>query len=1519
MRPIVKSSTVLASAVRRTAALLALCLPVGVIAGCGGGGHGFGVAADPLVIQNASLPAVSSGELVNYVIPHTGGGGGPYLLEVVDGVLPAGITLNNATTAFVGRILEDGEYDFTIKLTDTGTQPFVSTTQHYHWSVPKGALVFATDAVLPSYIFNRFDAVNLVIAGGTAPYACEVVVTSPGDEVLPTGLSIPADSTSIVGAPVGIKAAAPFVYTVRIRATDHTVPTPLTVDKVFTITVLVPDVVITTTSLPSGTCGQPYTGKVNIVDGIAPFTFTVTDAPSSNAKLVGEPGSPGGVAKATGLSAYDDDSSNGSGSAAAPSYNGRFPEGIYMRESSGDILGLPHRRGTFANWNFHVQSNVLPALATQNKWKQFTFNMADSVPLNVSLNNADLLTGNAFGTANNVFQGPERTKLYNKQFTALNGSPQDGKFDGPHESQAVTNPAEAVNRYDFSQTIFAATGTSNPGNGLSFSATGLMSGTPINSTLYQNVTFKAEDSQLPTPRAATHIATGTARFEIGPDTVIITESNQSSSSTVMDSTIENNTMTVEALDPFSGTPVVRQLASTDMAATHTHPIAGGTLSTSLKDIDMLRVSVNPTWWAYDGLGTNPRSARAMQHGDPERWFSYCNFGSSYAYNTSTSNYYGNVTPSSYQEGLEKASNPAIEIPTTTLVVGTTTSPFTVTHDPSAGVYTDGGLLYAYDKPAEFGFFVVRKDSKIFIPWAHDKSSWSGLGDGWLVTGQTRGGQMRMPQITVSPDGRMAAAKLKPTVDNFAETAATESILVFSLTGEKMFGGSTFVILSPGGAGTTADGQYLYGTSLTLTNFGLYALRGNNIGGTSTTGDRVIFGEHWVYRAALFDPTTGAYLAPSTMSLLSSGFGGVGGWTNSSGSPISCCFQRWSSPGSSATLSYGSYPPYYSLNTGTGQYYDGTYSSLYAQTSNGSSVTSISPCFFVYHWANTFEKGGAPHPFRVSADGRACAIIGGANQSASVAPSTYVAGFLNRSVYVDFNHTFREAATTVRRYLPPSRSLGQILGETVSQQYGHWNGPGTQFEISDDGTKIAAVFNASTANWSSHPLYARMGYGTYDYNGREDLAFLASTNGGTDPWASKTEYLPLSGKVNTAVIWRRGCLAFTRDGAAIVFYSGFSPYYATTPYYYYQYPNGMYGTLYSWVLSTQVLQSILASGDGGSTDNSGSGVTYTSSTLAGAGASSSNTYNVTWGRLRPKLSFLSNDGNFMYVCSQDALSTSDYTSGRLVAVNIKDTATTIAGRAPLRAVAPTWPTKWAFMREAAYYYSYYQTQMLFGAGGGACTVGSHLCGSNGIVYYDAHQQGRNGGTSTYQSTNSPGPSYYQGGQAGPSYYYGSYTSDSYGGQLYALDVNRAGTPSAVSTGLAATGEYRDISYIQPSADGSRVAYVTILRNTSSYYQSNPSQEKLYVTSGLTSSATTGAVSKTGDVALESSNGRVGSSLALDSTGTRVYYGFCSGGSNENAMVLVEKTLDTAGTAVIGTRTFNGASGTPNRFAVLWSGR
>src|SRR5204863_352617 len=87
------------------------------------------------------------------------------------------------------------------------------------------------------------------------------------------------------------------------------------------------------------------------------------------------------------------------------------------------------------------------------------------------------------------------------------------------------------------------------------------------------------------------------------------------------------------------------------------------------------------------------------------------------------------------------------------------------------------------------------------------------------------------------------------------------------------GNPAIEILTVGGAGDTTDGQYLYGDTLTATNFSLYALRGNNIGSYLTNGDRVIYAEHWVYRATVFSPSTGAYLAPAGAALLSPLFGG----------------------------------------------------------------------------------------------------------------------------------------------------------------------------------------------------------------------------------------------------------------------------------------------------------------------------------------------------------------------------------------------------------------------------------------------------------------------------------------------------------------------------------------------------------------------------------------------------------------------------------------------------------------------
>jgi hypothetical protein len=297
---------------------IALAAVAGSLAGCGGHGHGFRTPANPVVITSNALPTTVSGGQVNYTLPFTGGSGGPYLLEVIDGALPPGVQTDSDTVSLVGQVLDDGTYDFTLKLTDTGSDPFSTFIMSFHWEIAIGPLVFATDPILPSFVFNQFASVSLLVAGGQSPYSCEVVddLGNPNDEPLPTGMVIPSPSCTIVGAPSGVKPSSPFIYKVSVKATDSTLPTPLTVIREFTLTVLVPPLVITSTTVANGKCGTVYADQVSISDGIPPFQHevvlpssvgTVGPAAVINARLRGAAPSVLAVAKGSATSAYATD------------------------------------------------------------------------------------------------------------------------------------------------------------------------------------------------------------------------------------------------------------------------------------------------------------------------------------------------------------------------------------------------------------------------------------------------------------------------------------------------------------------------------------------------------------------------------------------------------------------------------------------------------------------------------------------------------------------------------------------------------------------------------------------------------------------------------------------------------------------------------------------------------------------------------------------------------------------------------------------------------------------------------------------------------------------------------------------------------------------------------------------------------------------------------------------------------------------------------------------------------------
>ena len=84
-------------------------------------------------------------------------------------------------------------------------------------------------------------------------------------------------------------------------------------------------------------------------------------------------------------------------------------------------------------------------------------------------------------------------------------------------------------------------------------------------------------------------------------------------------------------------------------------------------------------------------------------------------------------------------------------------------------------------------------------------------------------------MTVSPDGRFAAFKLKSnTTYSRTELADDSAILLISLTGERIaaWGDEVYLIIDTGSNGTSSEGQYQFASSLTLTNRYLYYLIGS---------------------------------------------------------------------------------------------------------------------------------------------------------------------------------------------------------------------------------------------------------------------------------------------------------------------------------------------------------------------------------------------------------------------------------------------------------------------------------------------------------------------------------------------------------------------------------------------------------------------------------------------------------------------------------------------------------------------
>jgi hypothetical protein len=144
----------------------------------------------PLTLVPGALPGGETGVAYD-VMPSVSGGSDPTTWSVVDGTLPAGLTLDPATGAITGTPTVPGTYSFTLRATDGlgGTSTAAVTL-----TVAGGPATMGTRTIDGNVGVAMTD--QLDVSGGNGPFSWAVSAGSP-----PPGLSIDASTGEVSGTP----------------------------------------------------------------------------------------------------------------------------------------------------------------------------------------------------------------------------------------------------------------------------------------------------------------------------------------------------------------------------------------------------------------------------------------------------------------------------------------------------------------------------------------------------------------------------------------------------------------------------------------------------------------------------------------------------------------------------------------------------------------------------------------------------------------------------------------------------------------------------------------------------------------------------------------------------------------------------------------------------------------------------------------------------------------------------------------------------------------------------------------------------------------------------------------------------------------------------------------------------------------------------------------------------------------------------------------------------------------------
>ena len=217
-----------------------------------------------LVITTASVPNGRVNTAYTSTTLTASGGVAPFNWSATG--LPLGLTLSPSTGVLSGTPTQSGAFTANVTLTDSSSQ---TATAQFPFTV------FATLGIitnsLPAGRINLAYTTTLTGSGGATPYTW----TATG---LPTGLTLNPATGVLSGTPTQ---AGTFTVTVTLTDTKsaETYIGAQTAQVTYSL-LIVPTLIILTTSLPSNVVGSPYTATLLGSGGLQPYVWAATGLPT---------------------------------------------------------------------------------------------------------------------------------------------------------------------------------------------------------------------------------------------------------------------------------------------------------------------------------------------------------------------------------------------------------------------------------------------------------------------------------------------------------------------------------------------------------------------------------------------------------------------------------------------------------------------------------------------------------------------------------------------------------------------------------------------------------------------------------------------------------------------------------------------------------------------------------------------------------------------------------------------------------------------------------------------------------------------------------------------------------------------------------------------------------------------------------------------------------------------------------------------------------------------------------------